>query len=66
MRSNDWTANEKAVDFRAAIVESAEDAVLGSNLDGVIEYWNDAAGRLFGYTPGEAVGETLALIVPPG
>jgi PAS domain S-box-containing protein len=50
----------------AAIVESSAEAIIGKTLDGVVTNWNKAAEHLFGYTPEEAVGQTLAnLIVPP-
>jgi PAS domain S-box-containing protein len=49
----------------AAIVESSTDAIMGASLDGVITSWNRGAERLYGYTAAEAVGQPLALIVPP-
>ena len=51
--------------YLAAIVASSNDAIIGLTLDGVITSWNAAAERIFGYTPAEAVGQHLALIVPP-
>jgi len=50
----------------AAMVESAQDAVIGLTPGGVVTDWNGAAERMFGYTADEAIGRTVAeLIVPP-
>ena len=49
----------------AAIVASSNDAIIGVSLQGMITSWNGAAERIFGYTATEAVGQHLALIVPP-
>ena len=47
-----------------AIVESSDDAIIGKALDGTIVSWNAGAHRMYGYTPAEAVGQSIALIVP--
>jgi PAS domain S-box-containing protein len=46
------------------IVEQTADAVIYSNRAGVIERWNAAATALFGYSAGEALGQSLDLIIP--
>lgn len=46
------------------IVEQTADAVIYSNRDGVIERWNAAATAMFGYGAGEALGQSLDLIIP--
>lgn len=50
----------------AAIVENANEAILGKDLDGTITDWNPAAERLFGYPASEALGRKASdLIFPP-
>jgi PAS domain S-box-containing protein len=47
--------------------EQAEEAVVATDLEGVILSWNEAATRLFGWTAAEAVGRSAAeLMVPEG
>ncbi|XZE52902.1 PAS domain S-box protein [Planctomycetaceae bacterium SH139] len=46
------------------IVDSAGDAIVGKNLDGVIQSWNYGAERLFGYTSDEMVGQSITKLLP--
>jgi PAS domain S-box-containing protein len=48
----------------ASIVESSGDAIFSKSLDGVIQSWNAAAERLFGFTPEQAVGRHVSIIIP--
>ena len=46
------------------LVTDAADAIVYSDHDGVIRYWNGAAERLFGFGSAEAVGRSLDIIIP--
>ena len=65
----DITAKKTAEEARlrlAAIVESSNDAIIGLDLSGTVADWNRGAEQLFGYSYGEAVGEKVSFLSPPG
>lgn len=49
-----------------ALVESSEDAIISTDLNGVVESWNLAAERLYGYPAEEVLGRNVAVLEPPG
>jgi PAS domain S-box-containing protein len=40
-------------------------AIVMADPEGVIQHWDAGAEALFGYSPAEAIGQSLDLIVPP-
>ncbi|MBT8607271.1 PAS domain S-box protein [Polynucleobacter paneuropaeus] len=51
------------IDFKA-LVSNIGEAVIISDRDENILFWNPSAERIFGYTPEEALGKTLSIITP--
>jgi len=52
-----------AIDYEQ-LVEVIGDAIVVADASGVINVWNPAAERLFGFTQTEALGNSLDLIIP--
>ncbi|UPJ51493.1 PAS domain S-box protein [Bradyrhizobium sp. 200] len=47
-----------------ALLRSASDAIIATDRDGRITFWNPGAERIFGFPAAEAVGQSLDLIIP--
>jgi PAS domain S-box-containing protein len=47
-----------------AVASSAADAIVAADRDGIIRFWNPGAVRIFGHAAGEAIGQSLDLIIP--
>ena len=50
----------------AAIVQYAEDAIIGKDLEGNIVSWNRGAETIYGYKASELKGKSLSLLMVPG
>jgi PAS domain S-box-containing protein len=47
-----------------AILESSSEAIMASDVEGKIMFWNPGATRIFGFDATEAMGQSLDLIIP--
>ncbi|HET9530612.1 MAG TPA: PAS domain S-box protein [Blastocatellia bacterium] len=56
---------EQTAFLLASIVGSSNDAIIGKSMDGTIVTWNEGAQRLYGYSPEEAVGLPVSVLMPP-
>ena len=48
----------------ARILDNVADALISADRSGTITRWNRASSALFGYSAGEALGQSLDLIIP--
>ena len=47
---------EEQIRYQARLLENVSDAVVSTDLDGIIKSWNKAAEAMFGYTEEEVIG----------
>jgi PAS domain S-box-containing protein len=46
-----------------AIIESSDDAIMTTDLDGTVTFWNPGAERLYGYSASEIVGQSTRILI---
>ncbi|TWU43481.1 Sensor protein FixL [Novipirellula aureliae] len=49
----------------AEIVDSTEDGVIRTSIDGIIETWNRGSTRIYGFSEEEAIGQPASIVIPP-
>jgi PAS domain S-box-containing protein len=48
----------------AAIIDSADDAIVSKDLNGIVSSWNEGASRMFGYSADEMQGQPILRLIP--
>jgi PAS domain S-box-containing protein len=56
--------NKELAETALRAVEQSPDGIIFADRQGTVRLWNPAAARIFGYSPAEAVGQSLDIIVP--
>lgn len=56
---------EQLREHLAAVVDSADVAIISISLSAVIQSWNNGAERLFGYQAKEVIGRSIDILSPP-
>jgi len=57
---------ERASMRLATMVEYSHDAIVGCDLEGIINHWNHGAEVLYGYKTEEIIGKPVSVLLPPG
>jgi PAS domain S-box-containing protein len=47
-----------------SLLQTRSEAIIAADREGVIQFWNPGAERIFGYDAADAIGRSLDLIIP--
>jgi len=56
---------EQKLRWLASIVEHSDDAIVSTNLDGIVKSWNKSAEWAFGYLSEEVISTPITILIPP-
>lgn len=63
--ASDQKRLQAANDRLAAIVESSGEAIVSTDMQGMIVSWNHSAERIYGYKAGDVIGQHVNTYLPP-
>jgi len=55
---------EQEIRFQAHLLDAVEQAVIATDLEGTIIFWNSFAEKLYGWSPAEALGANILELTP--
>jgi PAS domain S-box-containing protein len=64
IRAHNEKKLEASEEHYRVLTQSANDAIISINSDGVVDEWNKGAEKIFGYTKNEICGKQLTMIIP--
>jgi PAS domain S-box-containing protein len=53
-------------EYLRALVDASDDAIIGTDLEGIVVSWNKGAEKMCGFTDKEILGQSVSVLVPPG
>jgi PAS domain S-box-containing protein len=57
-------AQQQQLRHQAEIIDHTHDAIITTDLEGIVRSWNHGAERIFGYTAAEIIGRPIYLLFP--
>ena len=54
----------RAKEFSENLIETAQDAIVSIDEEGIVKIWNLSAERIFGYSRNEIMGKSIITIIP--